>query len=104
MELNCNRPILQTSTLDPKDFKAMQGKVDFSLFRWTNLQTQTTIPWTNDDEVRLLKACKEYGHRWAKLAQEIGDGRSDNYLKNHFYSTLRRMVRWVNKFIKDKKK
>ena len=40
------------------------------------------------------------GNKWAKISTYL-PGRTDNYVKNHFYSTLRKAVRRANKFLAD---
>jgi hypothetical protein len=41
---------------------------------------------------------------WKWPVTIFSDFRSDNCLKNHFYSTLRRITRLLDKFIRDEKK
>ena len=38
------------------------------------------------------------GNRWAKIAHEL-EGRTDNNVKNYFYSSLRRAIRKINDYI-----
>ncbi len=38
------------------------------------------------------------GNKWAKIANHI-PGRSDNNIKNYFYSTLRKAIRRVNNYV-----
>lgn len=49
---------------------------------------------------------RQYGNCWSIIAKKLSrysqilNGRSDNSVKNHFYSTFRKSVRHINKFIK----
>ena len=43
------------------------------------------------------------GNKWSKIAQEL-TGRTDNNVKNYFYSSLRRALRKVNEYISIYKK
>jgi len=43
------------------------------------------------------------GNRWANIAREF-PGRTDNNLKNFFYSSLRRAIRQINHYVAQYKK
>ena len=43
------------------------------------------------------------GNKWAQIAKKL-PGRTDNNVKNFFYSSLRRAIRKVNQFIAQYKK
>lgn len=47
--------------------------------------------WNEDEIVRILKCCKEYGTRWSLIINEF-PGRTENEIKNKFYTTLRRVA------------
>lgn len=51
----------------------------------------------------LFKQYDAYGNRWAAISKVLR-GRTDNDIKNHFFSTLRRSLRRINKKINDHKR
>lgn len=55
-------------------------------------------PITVEEEKKLFELHKEYGNKWAQIANEM-NGRTDNAIKNHFYSTLRRQLRKINNLL-----
>lgn len=45
--------------------------------------------WTDDEEAILIALHEQHGNRWANIAKQLA-GRSDNDIKNHWYSTIQR--------------
>lgn len=46
--------------------------------------------WTDKEELRLIKAHKQYQNKWVNIAIEL-NGRSNNSIKNRFYSIFRKI-------------
>jgi hypothetical protein len=45
--------------------------------------------WTDDEEAILIAKHEHHGNRWANISKHL-PGRSDNDVKNHWYSTVQR--------------
>jgi len=62
--------------------------------RWHN-QLNPTIrhdPWSQEEELIIVREQAKVGNRWADIAKLL-PGRSDNAVKNLFYSSLRKKYR-----------
>ena len=89
-----------------KNWKAMSIKVSISLCRWHNQlapQSCNRGEWTDEENQTLFSLHDELGNKWAKIAQKL-EGRTDNTIKNHFYSTMRRGLRKLNSYIHNVKR
>jgi len=47
--------------------------------------------WTKDEDDIIFKKYVEYGSSWSKIANDL-DGRTENSVKNRFYSTVRKLL------------
>ena len=54
--------------------------------------------WTPSDNARLLELHTRLGNRWKLIASNF-PGRTDNQVKNQFFSTARKMLRRACKFL-----
>jgi len=52
--------------------------------------------WTPEEESMLVEAHRKFGNKWAKIAACL-PGRTDNAIKNHWNSALRRELRKLNR-------
>jgi myb proto-oncogene protein len=83
----------------------VQRKVGcFILFRWVNHLNPkiNKEKWTIDEERKIFEAHKVYGNKWKMIAKQL-NSRTDNSIKNHFYSILRKGLRRINKMMGDRK-
>lgn len=62
--------------------------------RWHNHLDPNIIkrPWDLEEERLMFEAHSQLGNKWADIAKML-PGRSDNSIKNHFYSTVRKYCR-----------
>lgn len=58
--------------------------------------------WSIEEERKIFDSHKINGNKWKIIAKQL-DNRTDNSIKNHFYSILRKGLRRLNKLIGDRK-
>ncbi|XP_042427752.1 transcription factor MYB3R-3-like isoform X1 [Zingiber officinale] len=61
--------------------------------RWHNHLDPTIrkVAWTSEEELALMNAHRMYGNKWAEIAKVL-PGRSDNSIKNHWNSSLKKKL------------
>ena len=68
--------------------------------RWNNY-CNPSIAWsmkiTQQEEARIFSLYKEHGNKWVEISKQL-PGRTENWVKNLYYATLRRFARNINKF------
>lgn len=87
--------------------QTVQIAVLLSSFRYiTHIDTShPKEEWSYSDEQRMFDLHNELGNKWAIIGSKL-DGRyvlslfsSDNCVKNHFYSKLRKALRKINRVV-----
>lgn len=99
LEPDCKKDVSRTKLI-PKKRETMSRKVRPLKLRYENhINTDTAkIDWTLEEELMLIQYHNEIGNKWALIAQKI-PGKSDNSVKNHFYSKLRKVLRKLNTIV-----
>ena len=60
-------------------------------------------PLTDEEERLIFEGHRIHGNKWAEIAKML-NGRTDNAVKNFFYSTLRHQMRKIARKLKGRKK
>ena len=76
----------------------MHAKV--KVIRWNDYLSPQIIKtsWTQEESKKLFDLHKAHGSQWKTISIEF-PGRTHNYLKNQFFSLLRRSLRRMSKHL-----
>jgi hypothetical protein len=68
--------------------------------RWNNKLNPklSKLKWTDQEAKRLFELHKLHGSTWKTISKEF-EGRTDNFLKNQFFSLIRRSLRRIIRFL-----
>ena len=58
--------------------------------------------WTEEEDQKLVELVQQMGTKWSKIAALL-PGRTDTYVKNHWNSRMRRILRQQQKDEKSRK-
>jgi myb proto-oncogene protein len=77
----------------------MSGKV--KLTRWIHQlhPNLSKTKWTEVESKKLFEFHKKHGSHWKNISVNF-PGRTDNFLKNQFFSLIRRSLRRISKYLK----
>lgn len=73
--------------------------------RWTNNLSPNINKkkWSENESYKLFKSYQKHGNYWKAIAKEF-NGRTDNCVKNHFFSIIRKALRLALKCLEDSTK
>ena len=89
----CNIAILINEQFENSDKTGKQCRE-----RWHNHLNPSLNKdsFTIEDEIKVFELQRQFGNKWSLIAEQF-DGRNDNFIKNCFYSAIRRNLRKYNR-------
>lgn len=100
----------QVKLADPPNWEAIAESLKCKGFKKTSKQCRerwihqlhpnlSKTKWTEAESKQLFKLHRQFGSHWKEIAGHF-PGRTDNFLKNQFFSLIRRSLRRIAKYLK----
>lgn len=77
--------------ISPQNIEAMERSEEEQESKEQDSQMTGKVSWTEEEDKKIFILYKQHGAKWSRIAKEFKD-KTDNQVKNRFYSTLRRVA------------
>ena len=89
-------PSRMEGLLNPQPTEQVKRSEEEQEMKEEDSQVSGRVSWTEEEDKNIFVLYKIHGSKWARIAKEFKD-KTDNQVKNRFYSTLRRVATKKNR-------